>query len=101
MPYRGSKATRPGPVDPLSWKELEQPAGGVKVVVRGSHEVTVPSSVCGAIVVGGILARRPVDHGPESLLERAQRRCGVEVQTRDIAGLGVSFSKGAPSLFAT
>jgi hypothetical protein len=58
MPYRGSKATRPGPVDPLSWREFEQPAGGVKVVVRGSHEVTVPSNVCGAIVVGGIRAQR-------------------------------------------
>lgn len=56
MPYRGSYATRFVPAVPSSWKSVEQAGGGVKVVVRGRNEVTVPPTVCGGKVVGSIVA---------------------------------------------
>jgi hypothetical protein len=54
MLYRGSYAARFDPVCSASRKALGQPASGVKVVVRGRNEVTMPFTVCGGTVVGGI-----------------------------------------------
>ncbi len=57
MPYPGSKATAVWPlVTPFcAQRAEEQPAGGEKVVVRGSQEVTVLRLVSGGYVVAIVM----------------------------------------------